>query len=73
MVLVEVKDGIFGFDQFWNILHIIGRENAECCIFSTLHPVLSPNGKRVAALPDIQISARTDTRKRSFGTYFTDY
>ena len=49
LVLAQVKGGKFALGQFRDFLHVVGREAAECGIFTTLHPVRSPNAKREAS------------------------
>ena len=49
LVLAQVKGGKFALGQFRDFLHVVGRESAECGIFTTLHPVRSPSAKREAS------------------------
>ncbi|MYH14376.1 MAG: site-specific DNA-methyltransferase [Gammaproteobacteria bacterium] len=49
LVLAQVKGGKFALGQLRDFLHVVGRESAECGIFTTLHPVRSPNAKREAS------------------------
>lgn len=48
LVLAQVKGGKFALGQFRDFRHVIGRESADCGIFTTLRPVASPNAKREA-------------------------
>ena len=48
LVLAQVKGGKFALGQFRDFLHVVGREDATCGVFTTLRPVQSPNAKREA-------------------------
>ena len=48
LVLAQVKGGRFALGHFRDFLHVVGREDAACGIFTTLRPVRSTNAKREA-------------------------
>ena len=75
LVLAQVKGGKFALGQFRDFLHVVGREDATCGIFTTLRPVQSPNAKREASEAGyLQLGANRypKTQFWSIADYFQD-